>query len=228
MSEAGPDIKSEELDLVALADKLLDDLQYNGYDSVAEREKIMRLLSNNDIIRLVTSYVQLGNNIRRAIGRVRAQHNELINLLNASGTTLARIGISFMPLTYAIRRRGVQNKVIGSRFSDMKTPAELQDVAFQGWKGTIIKDFLVKFSAVLPDNKGTRNEVNTIDDWINIAETGFRKDQSVAQIMRDDLTIEHALQWLSNERNRVAQLQVSSPAPSLVITSAKKGPGKKQ
>lgn len=227
MSEVGSDIKSEELDLVALADKLLEDLQYNGYDSVAEREKIMRLLANNDIIRLVTSYVQLGNNIRRAIGRVKAQHNELISLLTASGTTLARMGISFMPLTYAIRRRGVQNKVIGSRFSDMKTPAELQDVAFQGWKGSLIKDFLVKFSAVLPDNSGTRNKVNTIDDWINIAEAGFRKDQSVSQIMRDDLTIEHALQWLANERNRVTQMQIPSSTPSIVVTSAKKASGRK-
>lgn len=194
-----------EYDIIAGTTRLLEDLQYNGFDPALEREKILRIIQDADISRLVTAYVQLGNNIRRAVGRVRVQHNELLNLLSAADSSLARIGICFMPMTYTIRKMGIAKGLVSSRFNNIRVRSELQDVAFQGWQGDNIKEFLIKFSEALePTRKELKSNVS-IDDWILIACNGFSKDKSVSSVMKEDLSIEEALKWLKTEREKVEE-----------------------
>lgn len=218
----------EELDGPVL--ELLEDLQYNGFDPVLERHRLIRIWSEETILKMVTAYVQLGNNVNRAISKVRKQHSELVTALQVAQTRLARVGICFMPLTYAIRKTGVQRGKVAARFTNTRVPSELQDVAFQGWLGEQIKDFLVKFSAALSPTRKDSKTTLSLEDWMSIAEIGFKKDVSVAKIMRQELTYSDAKKWLLDEVSFVEAIDTKREEESqkLEPKTSKKGKGGKQ
>lgn len=182
---------------VAHLDQLLQDLTYSGFKPAELRDTMKTLLEPKEVATLVAAYVQIGNNVEAAEDKRRAKPNASIRpLLKKSKTTLARLAIAYMPLTYLLRTRGVKKGWVASRFPESPVPAELQDVAFAGWKGANLLDFLIRFDAAL-SNTGEQDQHgrDNVVRWMNIAVAGFERDVSVKTVLSKALTEKDILQW---------------------------------
>jgi hypothetical protein len=178
----------------------LRDLQFKGFSSESERLHILRKIGPGKVAILVAAYIQLGNNVERATKSSAKKREDIPRLLQAANTTLARIGVSFMPLTYALRKQGVADGTVGARFGKIKTAIELQDISFQGWMYEEMDDFILAFnSALRPSHEEGSKTKAQPTDWTSVAIVGFQRDKRMASAMKRNITVVEAFDWLVTE-----------------------------
>jgi hypothetical protein len=120
------EFKIEDPDLLAIHNTIMD-LTYNGFNAADVRAELSTKLEVSEIVTLVSAYCQIGNKPVKSMGKVKKQRNDIIPLVNKSGTTLARIGLAYPALVRAIRDQYKRN--LGPRVVNCKTPSDYQDPA---------------------------------------------------------------------------------------------------
>jgi len=172
-------------DLITMMDSTVERLAYVGFKPEDLREDMKNRSNPAEIGLLAAAYVQVGNNSDATTDTRRASAMTSVTpLLRKLKTSLARIAIAYMPLIFLLRRRGVSKGHVKERFSLPRISAEFQDVAFAGWLGETIFDFLLAFDAVVsktgrPENHGQA----AVRRWMEIARNGFISDNKVNQIL---------------------------------------------
>jgi hypothetical protein len=149
-----------DAELAAIQSTVMD-LTYDGFNAVEIRANLHQQLTSQEIVTLVSAYCQIGNNVNRAVGKVKKPRNDIVGLLKKSGTTLARAGLAFGALVKALRVAYPKN--FGPRVPDCKTPVIFQDPAIAPYHAEG-RDFHDKFSRLI-----TRPRTSFGTDYFTLA-----------------------------------------------------------
>jgi hypothetical protein len=156
------------------------DLTYSGFNAERVRKEVHDRLNPEEIVTLVSAYCQIGNNPRRATGKVLKPRADISSLLRRSETTLARVGLAFAALVRALRSAYPRN--LGKRIHECRTPFDFQDPATAPYHETG-RDFHDKFSKLIFNpNAKVRPDV----DYFSIAVSNL--DPLTVDLMRSDLS----------------------------------------
>jgi hypothetical protein len=193
-------VESED-DYLKIIDEEASDLYFIGFSPEKFRQdRKIEKAKPLEIVQLITAYVQVGNNPDScADKRRRKPRADLAESLGEKKESLARYAIAYMPLVYVIRKRLIDKELLQSRFGTLKTPLQLQDIAFSGWQGENIIDFLLAFDkAVKNTGRQEQHGEEQVRRWLQIAKAGYSIDKGVKNVMKEDLTFGEALAWLKS------------------------------
>lgn len=149
--------------------ELEEGLEYDRFDTQRFRAQILSKSPTptfNEVMTLVMCYIFCGNNQTRLNDKVRDKGMGTLALqvcnrygvvrtkMNSDSITLARIGIAFSPMVYALRVKLQADGKLPASGVICNTPQVLQDVALSGIsdkvnRGSEIPDFLKKFNRTL-------------------------------------------------------------------------------
>ena len=111
--------------------KVLADYQYDGFDPKQFREKLKdEGFSKTDIQIAIALYCQIGNKPAKAKKDRKSSNSSAEAVLKKikGDITLSRIAISYPKEVRAMRKFGLENKLLKPRFA-IDVPADLQDPA---------------------------------------------------------------------------------------------------
>lgn len=182
---------------------MLDDLQYVGFSPSKLRETIANVAEANpkEIVALVSAYVQIGNNPENSTNIKRKKPTKIVrSLLDKYNTTLARLAISFMPVTLIVRRLARDRKYLNDQFPTVRLDPMLKDPALSGYVGEEALPFMLEFDIALsrtggPNNHGRENVLR----WLNISMRGFKADEEIHHLMRNDIDSRSVFSWLESK-----------------------------
>jgi hypothetical protein len=208
-SEYKESVTTDEKKFFSRIDKLdedtvqatLMDLMYVGFSPEGARLDVMKNLTDGQIVAAVAVYVQVGNNGNRTNESKRKNPSTLGRTLESliKPHSLARVGVAFMPLTYAIRKLGVSKRSVKPRFAKCNTPVELQDPAFSGWQDEKCYDFMILFDKALRNTKGAHGP-DEVERWMGVSKVGFLSDGPVRDFMKETVDYSSAVSWLKSLR----------------------------
>jgi hypothetical protein len=202
------DVKSDE-DIEAMIYELGSDLSFLGFNPVKFRKDVAAKVDETEIIKIVTAYVQLGNNPNLAVNQRRTKRREdIAQLIKRVGERPARFAIAYMPLTLAIRKMLHAKKLLQNRFPNCGLDPVHQDSALAGWLGDKALNYLNLFDIALR-NTGDRNNhgQERVAQFLNVAISGFLGDGPVHGVMKEELDIKAALAWLKADYAKAKNLK---------------------
>lgn len=173
--KTGVSLVNIDVELTAIQTTIMD-LTYDGFNAAAVRESLKRKLDTQERCTLVAAYCQVGNNVNRAIGKVKKQRNDVALLLRRSETTLARVGLSHAALVRAIRA----SQQLPKRIANCSTPSDFQDPATAPYHETG-RDFHDKFSKLIYNSRKAKDHV----DYFGIAVSNL--DEASVALMKTDI-----------------------------------------
>lgn len=213
-------------------------LAFEGFDPVKMRALAVSMLTERELIILLTAYVMTGNALAVRTSRGKVVSKEMADLVlgimrakkittrakKSTEMTLPRLAITFPALVIAIRFRTPSSQRI-----ETSTPWELQDLCLNGYAetpaGSGSDDFIRKFTLVLNkaanmklDEKLRTSEVDALNRMANFRETakvGLSRDPIGAHLMSKKITKEQKLHDLA----RVYGMKSTVAAPAVALPS---------
>lgn len=174
-SKTSPKQQSIEIELSAIQQTIMD-LTYDGFNAVNVRANLKKTLNTEEVCTLVAAYCQVGNNVERAVGKVKKPRTDIKVLLKKSETSLARVGLAYPALVRAMR--GAYK--LPPRINDCKTPPDFQDPSTAPYHASG-RDFHEKFSRLVFNPKKAKLNI----DYFALAEAN--QDEASQRLMRSEL-----------------------------------------
>jgi hypothetical protein len=183
-------------------EQVLFDLNFIGFSPAKLRDDIAKMpnVEVKDIEYLVAAYVSLGNNPKLSTDERRNKPTDKVEkVLNKYKTTLARIGIAYLPMTLAARLTAKRMNILKDQFPESKVDPVYQDVALSGWLGDQVKPFLIEFDKALASTgKASNHGLSAVNRWLNVSKNGFMLDVEVKSVMKENITLDEARAWVSS------------------------------
>lgn len=196
----------KEFDNLPGIDETLLNMSFVGFKPEVMRQTIKQLptAKPKEIAFLIASYVQIGNRPENALdGRRAKPDGRVVKLVSKYRQSLARIAIAYMPYLYLVRKRAKAIGALQNQFPESKVEDVLQDVAFSGWLGDDIFQFLLMFDdALKPTGSPQQHGREAVRRWMEVSKRGFENDRSVKAALAD-LKNEKAIEtWFLSQFNQ--------------------------
>lgn len=191
--------KAEATQYLAEIDRVLDNLQYVGFDPVALRKSLKSPDFKVIVVRLLSAYVQIGSKITNALKDKRKVKMDLSDDLRKVKTTLSRLAIAYMPMVYVIRSRGLDTKAIIPQFPTDIVPAVFHDPCLCAVSNNY--DFMIRFDRALSRTGNQNNHgEEVVRRYIEIAKKGLQADESVRTLFADgNLNLMKIVAWFESQ-----------------------------
>jgi hypothetical protein len=185
-------------------------LDYNGFDTIKVREEYKKQGGNmEDLIKLLVSYVRIGNNHQNLMNKVKEPDvgKEILTIIkkykiserchgtSSSSLTLPRLASAYSPVLLKIRELMISKKMLRSQF-DSNSPLLYQDLALSMIEES--HDFCLKFSKLISrHDRRSEKSVKLTDEEIE-SETKRYIDLAVSGLKNDDFLMNFLFKTLSD------------------------------
>jgi hypothetical protein len=182
------------------------DLMFVGFSSERFRKNVRdKKVPALTVVKAVTAYVQIGNNVKNCVDKRRNRAREdIAQMLLGLNERPSRFAIAYLPVTLMVRRNLAKAGLLAPRFQGLTTSVILQDPAFTGWQGEAIRDFLIAFDKALVQTGDARlHGVDQVTRWIEISKAGFAADRELVEAMKTADDDSAVLAWLKSSAESI-------------------------